>query len=71
MNERRKFKSGRVPRTTPTPAAFAAFIPTTLSCIQGTFREHSGNIQGAFREHPGNIQGTFREYPGNIQGIFR
>jgi pheromone shutdown protein TraB len=35
--------------------------------IQGTFREHSGNIQGTFREHSGNIQRTFRERSGNIQ----
>jgi hypothetical protein len=39
--------------------------------IQGTFREHSGeisgSIQGAFREHSGKFQWTFRELPGNIQ----
>eukprot|EP00976_Prorocentrum_cordatum_P117549 1196324-Prorocentrum_minimum.AAC.6 len=29
--------------------------------IQGTFREHSGNIQGTFR----NIRGTFKEHSGN------
>jgi hypothetical protein len=34
--------------------------------IQGTFREHSGNIRGAFRE---NIQETFREHL-NIQGTY-
>jgi hypothetical protein len=36
--------------------------------IQGTFREHSGNIQGTFREHSGNLQGTFREHSRDIQG---
>eukprot|EP00959_Pyramimonas_sp_CCMP1952_P043133 902388-Pyramimonas_sp.AAC.1 len=36
--------------------------------IQGTFREHSGNIRG---EHSGNIRGTFREHSGNIQGTFK
>ena len=36
--------------------------------IQGTFREHSGNIQGTFRADSGNIQGTFRADSGNIQG---
>jgi hypothetical protein len=46
--------------------------------IQGTFREHSGNIQGTsvstatvaavLREHSGNIQGTFREHSANMQG---
>jgi hypothetical protein len=35
--------------------------------IQGTFREHSGNIQKTFREHSGNVQGTFRERSGNIE----
>jgi hypothetical protein len=30
--------------------------------IQGTFREHSGNIQGTFREH----SGTFRESSGTF-----
>ena len=40
------------------------------SILEGTFREHSGNIQGTFREHLGNIQGTFREHSGNIQGTF-
>jgi hypothetical protein len=48
--------------------------------MQGTYKEHSGNIQGTFREHSGNIQGTwehtrniqgtFREHSGNIQGTF-
>jgi hypothetical protein len=27
--------------------------------MQGTCREHSGNMQETFREHSGNIQGTF------------
>jgi hypothetical protein len=44
--------------------------------IQGTFREHSGNIfrghiQGTysgdiFRGHSGDMQGTCREHSGNI-----
>jgi hypothetical protein len=44
--------------------------------IQGTFREHSGNIQhsgnmqGTCREHARNIQGTCREHSGNIQGTY-
>jgi hypothetical protein len=37
--------------------------------MQGTCREHAGNIQETFREHSGNIQGTFREHSGNIQEI--
>jgi hypothetical protein len=36
------------------------FEKVSQNIIQGTFREHSGNIQGIFREHSGNIQGTFR-----------
>ena len=46
--------------------------------MQGTCREHagnmqeySGNIQWTFREYAGNIQGTFREHSVNIQGTFR
>ena len=31
--------------------------------VQGTFREHSGNIQGTFREHSGNIQGELSGRP--------
>jgi hypothetical protein len=38
--------------------------------IQGTFKEHTGNIQGTF-SHSGNIQGTFREHSGNIQETLR
>jgi DnaJ family protein C protein 9 len=33
----------------------------TVSNIQGTFREHSGNNQGTFREHSGNIRGIVGE----------
>jgi hypothetical protein len=42
--------------------------------MQGTFRENdAGNIQGTCREHAGNMmqgnmQGTFREHAGNMQG---
>jgi hypothetical protein len=42
--------------------------PTHQSAHFVLYREH-GNIQGTFREHSGNIQGTFREH-GNIQGTF-
>jgi hypothetical protein len=35
--------------------------------MQGTCREHAGNMQG----HAGDIQGTFRENSGNISGIIR
>jgi hypothetical protein len=37
--------------------------------IQGTFREHSGNLQGTFWEHSGNIQGTFREHSRNVPEV--
>ena len=54
--------------------------------IQGTFREHSGNIQPSFwcspckvrvytqctfREHSGNTQCTFSVHSGSIQGTLR
>jgi hypothetical protein len=38
----------------------------THLCIQGTFREHSGNIQGTFREHSVNIQSTFSQHSADV-----
>jgi hypothetical protein len=35
--------------------------------IQGTFREHSGNIQGPFSEYSVKIQGPFSEYSVKIK----
>jgi hypothetical protein len=39
--------------------------------MQGTCREHAGNMQGTCREHAGNMQGTSREHAGNMQGTCR
>ena len=46
-------------------------LNSRLPQVQGTFREHSGNIQGTFSEHSGNTQGTFREHSVNTQGTLR
>jgi hypothetical protein len=43
-------------RRVPRPLAEVAHL-------QGTFREHSGNIQGTYREHSGNIQGELSGRP--------
>jgi hypothetical protein len=66
--------TGRDPRRT-SACRFATSAP---KAIQGTFREHSGNIQGTFREYwtfrkrsRTDFQGTFRAHSENIQGTFR
>jgi hypothetical protein len=39
--------------------------------MQGTCREHAGNMKGTCREHAGNMQGTCREHAGDMQGTCR
>jgi hypothetical protein len=41
-----------------------------MRSIQGTFREHSGNIWGIFREYSGNIQGTLKEHRWRLKEFY-
>jgi uncharacterized protein YdeI (BOF family) len=43
-------------------------IPNTL---QGTFREHSGNIQETFRDYSGNIQIKLKRTPVGLYLNFK
>jgi hypothetical protein len=55
----------------PSQSLPIAADPHSHDPLQGTFREHSGNVQGTSRERSGNVQGTLRERSGNIQGTFK